>query len=645
MRKYLLAFGALCLAVTARAERPVEDFGTLPAIENPVLSPNGNRIAMRVNQNGKQILVIWPLETGKQPTVINSGANDLNWWRWVNDDWLVAGIGANYKLVGTEDWYIRRAMAISADGKTMKILAENIAMQNADDVLWTARDGSAQLLLAYQTSVFREDKGLWPQVDLFDLATGKQKKVVDSTTRVRSWYSDEAGNVRFGIGTMEGSRMLQLLYRKSNGELFRTVEKAFLGKGESLLVPHIFSADGKTAITVADKDGFDAAYAMNLETFELGEKLHSVAGYDVEGLVADSSGTGLAGVTYTDQRDKALWLDPIIADVQNALEQSVPGKAVSILSMDRNRVNFLVRIGNASSAGIYYLFDKRVGKLQRLSYGSDRLKGTELAPVKSIRYKARDGLEIEAVLTLPKGRKADKLPLILMPHGGPFARDSEAWDWWSQFLADRGYAVLQPNYRGSSGYGVAFADKGEGQWGLAMQDDLDDAVSWAVQQGIADAMRVCIVGGSYGGYAAMRAAQRGGKRYRCAASFAGVSDLEAMRRYDGSFLNGKFASDWLDKQVADLDAVSPLRQADKVAIPMLLVHGKKDLRVPYKQSASFADKLKKAGGNVHYVEQPEGDHYLSREADRIQLLTELETFLDKHNPADPAPASEQAPAK
>jgi dipeptidyl aminopeptidase/acylaminoacyl peptidase len=254
-------------------------------------------------------------------------------------------------------------------------------------------------------------------------------------------------------------------------------------------------------------------------------------------------------------------------------------------------------------------------------------------PVRTIRYKARDGLEIPAVLTLPAGLEARALPVVVMPHGGPFARDSETWDWWAQFLADRGYAVVQPNYRGSAGYGTAFAEKGQGQWGLAMQDDLNDALAFLVRAGIADPKRAAMVGASYGGYAAMRAAQRDGALYRCAVAFAGVSDLPALLRYDSRFLNTGRGIDWLRKQAPDLRAVSPINFPGQFSIPILLVHGKKDQRVPVKQSRELAEKLSKAGKSVKYVEQPQGDQYVSREADRLQFLTELEAFLKAHNPA------------
>lgn len=270
--------------------------------------------------------------------------------------------------------------------------------------------------------------------------------------------------------------------------------------------------------------------------------------------------------------------------------------------------------------------------LAPLGFDNLTIKMRRMHPVRTIRYKARDGLDIAAVLTLPYGRDA-KLPLIVMPHGGPVARDSETWDWWAQFLADRGYAVVQPNYRGSSGYGTPFTEKGEGQWGLAMQDDLDDAVKALAAQGIADPARVCMVGASYGGYAAIRAAQRDGDKYRCAVSYAGVSDLHRMIQYQKNFLFSGSRGDWLREQAPDLKNVSPLNFPEQFSIPLLLVHGDQDLVVPPAQSRVLAQKLKDAGKDVTYIVQPEGDHHFSRTEDRLAFLKALEAFLKKHNPA------------
>jgi dipeptidyl aminopeptidase/acylaminoacyl peptidase len=281
----------------------------------------------------------------------------------------------------------------------------------------------------------------------------------------------------------------------------------------------------------------------------------------------------------------------------------------------------------------YYLFDAPAKKVSLLARPHELLSKGPNGAVTTILYKARDGLSIPAVLTLPPGKEAKNLPLIVLPHGGPQARDYERWDWWTLFLADRGYAVLQPNYRGSAGFGDKYLELGDGEWGLKMQDDIVDAKAWAVERGLADPDRVCVVGASYGGYVAMRAAQRDHAHFRCAVSFAGVSDLPEMLKNDRRSLFGKFMREYWEKRTGDLSAVSPIKFPQEFGMPILVVHGKKDLRVPVEQSRDLVDLLRGAGKKVVYVEQPEGDHHFSRMEDRLQFLQEMEKFLDQHNPA------------
>jgi dipeptidyl aminopeptidase/acylaminoacyl peptidase len=270
--------------------------------------------------------------------------------------------------------------------------------------------------------------------------------------------------------------------------------------------------------------------------------------------------------------------------------------------------------------------------MDRVAWNNTTLKSRTLSPVSTVEYKARDGTAIEAVLTMPRGRPTKGLPLIVMPHGGPGARDSEEFDWWAQYLAELGYAVIQPNYRGSTGYGKAFHDLGKGEWGLKMQDDLIDAISWAAAQGIADPKRVCIVGASYGGYAAMRGAQRDGGHYRCAVAYAGISDLGAMLRYDRNLL-GRGVVDYWKKQAPDFTAVSPKFHAAEFGAPILIAHGVEDKRVPVKQSRMLVGELQKAGKPFEYLEQKLGDHHFSRSEDRIEFLKAMKAFLEKYNPA------------
>ncbi|KXU30959.1 peptidase [Sphingobium sp. 22B] len=640
-----MALAQLCVSASAqtapvpRKEWPIEAFAELPMMVEPQLSPDGMRLAARVSRNGELLLMIASIiEEPNRIRTLQLGENDLNWWRWVNDDWLIAGIGSEANVQGMP-WSISRVVSIKRDGSKINLLAKNVAAQNGDDVIWVARDGTPRILLAYQSSIFGSELGFWPQVDEVDVATGKMRPVVQSRQNVMSWYADATGTVRMGVGYDDATRMSKLLYRVDGRSGFRTIDRANRRRDESMVVPLLFTADPGKAIASDDHEGTDALYEYDLTRLELGKKIFAAPGFDIDGIERDTAGTGLAGVRYTAEGPGVHWFDEGLAKIQADIDKAVGAhRRARIVSTSRDHQRMIVHVGSADQPGTYYYYDTAAGAMSILSKISENFgPGVHLSPVRTIRYKARDGLEIAAVLTVPAGKDPKGLPLILMPHGGPFARDSEEWDWWVQFLAYRGYAVLQPNYRGSSGYGTAFADKGEGQWGLAMQDDLNDAVDWAVKEGIADAKRVCIVGASYGGYAAMRGAQRDGARYRCAVSYAGVSDLSAMMRYDRRFLNHGSRKDWMKEQAPDFAAVSPINFAAQFSTPILLMHGRKDRRVQVNQSREMAEKLKAAGKvagrDYIYVEQPLADHFFSRQADRLEFLQRLDAFLKDHNPA------------
>jgi dipeptidyl aminopeptidase/acylaminoacyl peptidase len=607
-------------------------FAALPVVVHPVLSPDGTRVATRIAIKGQLRLAIIPVGDVQKTVLIAPGNSDLNDWQWVNNQWLVVRAGAMSQVDG-ENWYVRRVIAVSADGTKMNALGKDIAGQIADDILWVARDGSPRLLLALQTSIYSNEPGFWPEVRNFDVSTGKSIRVQGPTQNVMDWYADTGGTVRLGIAYDDIGKSWRALYRVNASSSFRTIDRARGPNAQLGTLPSLLTPASDKSIAVDDTDGFDAVYNFDLTTMKIGEKLFGIAGYDIDGPVVDPSGTRLLGVRYTDTAPRTHWLDPTLAAVQADLDRAVGDRQPQIVSWSNDLSILIVHLGGPMRGGAYYTYRPAEGRMSLFVTLNPELGNKPLAPVSTIRYKARDGVEMSAVLTLPKGRAAKDLPLILMPHGGPFARDDEEWDWWAQFLASRGYAVLQPNYRGSSGYGTEFARRGRGQWGLAMQDDLTDAVNWAAKQGIADPKRVCIVGASYGGYAAFRAAQRDKGVYRCAVSYAGVSDLSAMLRYNSSFLNSGRSNAWLKLQAPDLKSVSPINFAGDFSIPILIMHGKADQTVPVKQSREMVERLKALGKIYRYVEQPEGDHHFSREADRLQFLQELEAFLTKYNPS------------
>ena len=645
----LVAIAALCIGYvdapsSVRAQTTVstakdaayqppslEAFAALPFIESPKLSPSGAKFVARLAVDGTQVLIIQ--NGGEKPKLIGLGDNELNWIKWVNEDWLIAGIGQAMHVEG-QLWYVTRTARIAADGTKVEILLKNDALgQNASDVLWTAKDGSPRILLAYQKSIYLGED-FWPAVVEVDVSTGRSKRVLRSRTGVMDYYADPDGVVRLAEYYDDRRRKGRLLARQNNGDTFHAVEEASYRDDEFLTIPAIFMADPAKAIVYGDKEGFTAAYEYDLANMKLGKKLFSVDGHDIDTIVPDKNGRSMAGVHYTDTARRTHWFDPELAEIQSEVQKAVGDKrSVQIVSMNNDHSIFIIHVGSTDHPGYYYYYALASGKMALLGKVAEKLGDQRLAPVKTITYKARDGLGVQAVLTLPKHLEAKNLPLILMPHGGPHARDYESWDWIAQFLASRGYAVIQPNYRGSSGYGSAFVEKSKGQWGLKMQDDLNDAVDWMVQQGMADAKRVCIVGGSYGGYAALRGAQRDGERYRCAISFAGVSDLTAILRYDRRFLQGNAHSDYWKSEISDLKDVSPITFPEQFSTPVLLIHGKKDLRVPVQQSREMAEQLDKAGKKFRYVEQKEADHHFSREADRVEFLKEVDAFLKQYNPS------------
>ena len=294
----------------------------------------------------------------------------------------------------------------------------------------------------------------------------------------------------------------------------------------------------------------------------------------------------------------------------------------------------IVRISTPDNPGLLIYYDATTQELMQIASVNETIGNKRLARSKLVQYKARDGLEIEGVLTLPKGKTAKDLPFIVMPHGGPWGHDGLTYNYWTQFLANMGYAVLQPNFRGSTGYGADFERAGQGQMGFAMQDDISDGVSWAVEQGIANPKRVCIVGASYGGYAAMWGIVKDPDQYRCAFSIAGVANLRReVNDFGGAIRKNLYRSQW-EKMTPDFKAVSPIHAVDKIQTPLLLIHGKKDVTVDYDQSNDMNRAMEKAGKSVEFVSLPLADHYFSREADRLVLLQSMEAFLTKHNPAD-----------
>ncbi len=656
MRTFLLLFAALsaallppsllaqtpaALAPKATSQIPLVDFARAPFISQPRLSPDGNSFAGLVNVKGTPAIAILNLfNNADKPIYITTpeGTNAA-WIRWVNNDNLIIGLYALLPMPAGERFTVSRIMAVNRKtGKLTKILW-NLNGQNASSVVWVANDGSPTILVEAQNSIFLGEE-FWPAVYRVNVETGKNTVVVKGRSLVMDWFADGAGNVRSGASYNDDTRQFKLLYRGEAGGLFRTVDAADTRQQESLTSPFLFLPGTDNALAIHDNpEGRSAIFEIDLKTQQDRRTVYTAPdGSEVDSVILSSDGATMLGVNYSGQQTGVAWIDPELDAIQAAIDKSVPGKSARIVSMSADRSRMLLIIDRADSPGALYFFDVNGTKLQRVAFINEALGTKPLNPVKMIQYQARDGLPIEAVLTLPRDRPAKSLPVIMLPHGGPWAQDTLAYDYWAQFLASRGYAVIQPNFRGSTGYGTAFMRKGEGQMGLAMQDDITDGLAWAVKEGIADPKRACIVGASYGGYAAMWGIAKDPDLYRCGVSIAGVANVRREVNDFGNYLmGGKFRDDW-KRMSPDFAAISPINAISRIKVPLLLIHGKKDITVDFVQSNAMFGKMRGAGKQVELVTLPEADHSFSREADRVTLLTALEAFLFKHNPPDPLPA-------
>lgn len=609
-----------------------EDFGALPFMSRPKLSPDGTKVLARIFSEGELKLAVIGLGAAKATSrvVPIPDKRDLLWYRWAGDDRILVSLGLATKFEG-EDRYATRLVMVDIRSGKASLIGKRAEGFDGDTVIHVDKDGRS-LLLSVQETIYD-----YPSVWRVDLETLNMKRIVKQQVAVWSWYADSGGTVRAGIGTA-GERWW-LLYRKTADDRFERVVKRQTGDNDGDVEKFIPINGSDQGYAIANtKTGRYGLYRYDFASDTIGAVVFEHPQVDIDDFYQSEQGEILA-VLYTDDRSRVAWLDPKMKEVQANLDKALPDRINRVTSINRDGGTMIVWTGTAADPGRFYYYQLDSGRMQLLAQPYDHLSGKQLATVESTSYAARDGLEIPAYLTLPYGVEPKALPLIVMPHGGPFLRDEWSYDVWAQFLANRGYLVLQPNYRGSTGYGKAFVEKGMGQWGRAMQNDIDDGVKWLTQQGKADAKRVCIMGASYGGYAAMWAAARNPDVYRCAISFAGISDVPAMLNYDRkTFSAPRYFRNWREKVQGDesfkLETVSPLRAVDRITIPLLIAHGADDDNVPVSQSRKLHEALTKANKAHEFVVYEGEGHGLESPGHAIDFLKRVDAFLGTHNPAD-----------
>lgn len=612
---------------------PAQNFAARNQYRGSQLSPDGSTIALEATLNGVSRIGLINADT-RQPigAFAMSDKQQFEWLRWAGNDKLLVSLSTAGEFLDEEVRFTRLVL-IHTKENWVKLLGRRNGVVEGDNVIHIASDGS-HALVSVQGSVYD-----YPSVYRYDLDQGgAMKSVQDPQFGVWRWYADNAGVVRMGTGWRD--RALRVYYRPAAGQPLKMIGKLKEDDEETKYwsVAEIISGSDQGYVLRQNDKGRVGLHLFNYATGQIVETIYENPDWDVSDFWL-RDGKPIA-VFYTDERERVVWFDDTLAKLHGSISKALKEEVVWIASRAKDDSRMLVWAGGPADPGAIYVYTPGARRIDQLSELRPQVDFRQLARPAAVNFKARDGVAIQAYLTLPRGREAKNLPLIVMPHGGPFwVRDTLDYDDMVQLLANRGYAVLQPNFRGSGGYGEAFHKLGAGQIGRKMQDDLDDAMDWAVTQGIADKARACLVGGSYGGYAAIWGVIRNPERWRCAASWAGVTDWDRILKYDRKFLTRKGREDWEELVAGDgtatLDQVSPYRLAAQLSRPLLLAHGTEDTTVPFNQFKAMRDAAAKGAPVAPQllVIEDEG-HSFSKPENERAWYEALETFLAKHNPAD-----------
>ncbi|MDX6016446.1 S9 family peptidase [Shewanella indica] len=643
----LLLAPALALAQSNQTPTPAEIFSQGAQYTNVKISPSGDYLSVIMNHEGKDKLLILNTEDLSAKHIVYFPGNaQVGSYTWVNDERVVV---AKEYLKGWDDrpLYYGELMAVNADGskvaylfgynsgqqQTGSHLKKNTAIQATAYVLDPLPDDDRYMLVnAIPWNGGRSlDYEQLQDVYRVDVYRGTRKKITRSPIGMASFMTDDDGEVRFVAG-QDRSNNTRIFYR-NEGEWIDT-DKLNIGLKD--FTPISFTEDPNSVYAAASQaDEPKAVYRVNLKT---GEKKMMVNDARVEPdnfwingqnkqLYAVEFANGYPTYAFVDPEDQhAVYLKQLLA--------SLPGHQVRIISETRNADKMIILAFNDRNPGDYYLFDTKTVKLRHLLRTMESIDPAKMAEVKPMDIKVRDGMTIQAYLTLPPGKDPKQLPLVVNPHGGPhYVRDSWGFNPQNQMLANQGIAVLQVNFRGSGGYGEAFQQAGYRKWGSEIQYDIIDATRHLIDQGIVDKQRICIVGGSFGGYSALQSSVMEPDLFKCAIGFAGVYDLEMMFK-EGDVQARDSGTSYLrtvlGQDQAVLRAMSPTRNVDKLKANLLLVHGGNDERAPIEQFEALEDALKKHNYPYQKIIMDDEGHGFYDESHRAIYYQKMLNFLKQN---------------
>jgi dipeptidyl aminopeptidase/acylaminoacyl peptidase len=645
LSRFVICIGLLLIdPAISMAQPPLKAYGALPGFEMAAISTSGKYVAIVGTLNGKKQLMI--LQGADKPfRIIGLGDVKVRDIEWAGDDYILIVIGQTealgfgftadkaeltqilvHGLVNNQtEWIFRKQKGIAntiigrygtrlLDGKWKGYFG---GMSFERDVRGTGfkfsdtRETVFQIDLEkmYDRQVDQQKPGSATYSDWLLDAQGAVAAKLNYQGETGKWEIEnsdgqtivEDSNPTGGVGMIAlGSNAASVFYYRSEGE------------NEAASIYELALAGGEPALRFED-DAIDRWY--------IDHRTNQLMGY------RKKSGS-----------DQMVFFDPRLTKAATNIRRAFSKYNMRLEDWNEDFTKVIVSTSGNGDAGSWWLVDLTTMRAEQLGSEYPLVRIEDVGTMKMISYTAQDGLEMDGVLTLPPGREAKNLPAIMLPHGGPSAHDEIRFDWWAQAFASRGYAVFQPNFRGSTNRTASFQKAGDGEWGRKMQTDISDGMAELVKRGIIDPDRVCIMGASYGGYAALAGVTLQQGLYRCAVSVAGVSDLNLMYRDDVKISGrNKTLMRSLQAEIGkgrSLTEVSPARFADQADAPILLIHGKDDTVVLYNQSLTMADALKDAGKPFEFLGLKGEDHWLSSAATRLEMLEASMSFMLRNNPPD-----------
>ena len=624
----------------------VQDFFRLPDVFRPELSPDGNYLAFLARVGNRLGLAIIDIEKRTSQIIATLPNADIVELNWVNSQRLVFVSGNVYDPSGSvSPWRTGGLFAVDRDGSAARRLAlplgdgsSIITRPRYTRVAQTLNDGSDDVIIATNERSF--DSG-----DIYRLDTRTARKKLlsfDNPGDVQSWTLDREGQPRAAI-SVKATTTRTFYRRDEKSPWSKWFEGDFREPASSAVA---IGYDGALiGLGLRDKSVTAAAggsrlMAALLRLDERGQTQQVLASRDDADIlhpVFDPVAKRLVGAAFTGERRAIIWLDETWAAVQKQIDIALPN-AVNLFSPPEQGKRMLVFSYSDRNPGTVYLFDFRTRKLEFLIDSRPWIVPAQMAESHIVKFAARDDLPLSALLTLPRGIPAKNLPLVVIAHAGPWVPGySWAWDAEAQFFASRGYAVIQPNFRGTTGMGLRHLLASFKQWGLAMQDDMTDTALWAVKQGIADPKRMCIYGASYGGYAAMQALVKTPDLFQCAGNYVGVTDLQLFHSVTWSDSSDSDFNRYLlpvmvgdaDRDKAQLRATSPAQNADKIKMPVFMAYGGEDRRVPIIHGERMRDALEKLGKPYEWMVKSNEGHGYAKLENRVEFYTRFEAFLKK----------------